>query len=388
MVTKKPSHLKSIRTPQFDPALGPDWGLGSGRQRSAAFQAQELVYDAWECSRKTDRVRLAKKAVALDPDCADAWVILATEASKSSAEKLDGLSKAVEAGKRALGSMLQEDSGHFWGILETRPYMRARARLAQAFWESGRRPEAIAHLEELLRLNPNDNQGNRYPLLSWYFQTNQPEKARILMSNYPEEIAADWFYARYLLAYLGREGHETLRTLVGEALAANSWIPTYLRGEIALPKRLPETMALGSREEAMIFAVVWGPVWKVHEGALERLAELEKVLLSSAQLPANLEEALSSCAWCRESIREDQEVYGLAAEARMGFDLTPWRGGVLPVPGPDGEDIPCLVVTEGSGAFEDGQDLHFMVCSLDCADELREFLEDEIGFVKRVFPEG
>lgn len=33
--------------------------------------------------------------------------------------------------------------GHFWGILETRFYMRARAGLAEALWELGERDAAI-----------------------------------------------------------------------------------------------------------------------------------------------------------------------------------------------------------------------------------------------------
>lgn len=40
--------------------------------------------------------------------------------------------------------------------------MRARAALAGTLWRLGRREEAVDHQRELLRLNPNDNQGLRY----------------------------------------------------------------------------------------------------------------------------------------------------------------------------------------------------------------------------------
>lgn len=73
--------------------------------------------------------------------------------------------QGVEAGERALGSeAFEEWEGHFWGILETRPYMRARHGLALCLWEAGESKKAIEHYTEMLRLNPGDNQGIRYVL--------------------------------------------------------------------------------------------------------------------------------------------------------------------------------------------------------------------------------
>ncbi|MCS5933295.1 hypothetical protein LNO92_00425 [Klebsiella variicola subsp. variicola] len=45
------------------------------------------------------------------------------------------------------------------GFVETRPYMRAKAALADALWESGNFYPAMSHCHEMLKLNPNDNQG-------------------------------------------------------------------------------------------------------------------------------------------------------------------------------------------------------------------------------------
>jgi len=35
-------------------------------------RAQDLIYDAWEATRRRDRIRLAEAALELSPDCADA----------------------------------------------------------------------------------------------------------------------------------------------------------------------------------------------------------------------------------------------------------------------------------------------------------------------------
>jgi len=53
--------------------------------------------------------------------------------------------QGMEVGRRALGGKIFEESGHFWGMLETRPYMRARAGLMRCLWEEGKHDKAIGH---------------------------------------------------------------------------------------------------------------------------------------------------------------------------------------------------------------------------------------------------
>jgi len=136
-------------------------------------------------------VALAKKALDISPDCADAYVLLAEEAAKSLDEIIDLYRQVVEAGKRALGKeAFSEDVGHFWGILETRPYMRARAGLAQFLWEAGRREEAIEHYRDVLRLNPNDNQGIRDVLMPHLIELGLDDEAEELFANYSDDGSA------------------------------------------------------------------------------------------------------------------------------------------------------------------------------------------------------
>ncbi|SDF03274.1 hypothetical protein [Rhodospira trueperi] len=98
--------------------------------------AQDIMYDAWECETKRDRIALAKRALGISELCADAWLLLAEEEAKGVIEKRAVLEKAVAAGEQAVRHVLgeeafEEEEGHFWGILETRPYMRARAALGR-----------------------------------------------------------------------------------------------------------------------------------------------------------------------------------------------------------------------------------------------------------------
>lgn len=134
----------------------------------AAREAQELIYDAWESGRKSERIRLARRALVIFPDCADAYNLLATDAAKTPEEKIGYYEKGMEAARRTLGEKnFKEGKGHFWGILDTRPYMRSRAGLMQCLWDAGRHDEALHHARDMLKLNPNDNQGIRYILIAY-----------------------------------------------------------------------------------------------------------------------------------------------------------------------------------------------------------------------------
>jgi hypothetical protein len=88
-------------------------------------KAQELMYHAFD-ARGRRRIQLARKALELSPDCADAYVLLAEEAATPEAS-LDLYRQGVAAGERAVGrDALRNDVGRFWGIVATRPYMRTK----------------------------------------------------------------------------------------------------------------------------------------------------------------------------------------------------------------------------------------------------------------------
>src|SRR5215211_9212511 len=128
-------------------------------------RAQELIYDAFDTRDARKRVKLAEKALQITEDCADAYVLLAEETAEDAEEARELYEAGTRAGERALGEeAFTEDAGYFCGILETRPYMRAREGLAHCLWEMDRREEAVEHYQQMLKLNPDDNQGIRYEL--------------------------------------------------------------------------------------------------------------------------------------------------------------------------------------------------------------------------------
>jgi tetratricopeptide (TPR) repeat protein len=206
----------------------------------------------------------------MHPDCAEAHVILAEQAGTLE-DEAEYYAQAVTAGERMLGpEVFQRDRGHFWGIVETRPYMRARQGLAQALEELGRLEEAVGHYQELLRLNPNDNQGIRYLLMPKLLELSRDVDAARLLKEYDEETA-NWAYARALLAYRLSGKSPAARKELRAALRANQHVPRYLLEDEPLP--YVESYALGSPEEAACCVAELGPVFRATRGAVEWLAQ-------------------------------------------------------------------------------------------------------------------
>jgi tetratricopeptide (TPR) repeat protein len=232
-------------------------------------KAQDVMYRAFD-ARGRRRIQLARRALELSADCADAYVMLAEE-SRGPERALALYEQGVAAGERALGSELfAQEAGHFWGIVSTRPYMRARLGLAQTLEDLDRRDEAIPHYRELLRLNPDDNQGVRYGLLAALMLAGRDEETPTLLAQFDGEANALWCYGR-ALAIFRREGDSrAAREALREALRSNRHVPHYLTGDADLPAPV-EFYSPGSREEAAVCEIEQGEVWRATPAAISWL---------------------------------------------------------------------------------------------------------------------
>jgi tetratricopeptide (TPR) repeat protein len=232
--------------------------------------AQEIIWDAWDAPNSRQRVALAEKALKLSPLCADAYVVLAQETAKSEDDALRLYRQGVDAGEKALGkTAFRDDVGHFWGILETRPYMRARQGVAQCLWRTGAREEAVTHYRDMLRLNPNDNQGIRYMLLDCLLTLGRDAEAGKLLRRYRGDDSAAWSWSG-ALATFRREGDTAASAkALAKAIRSNIHVPAYLLGRKKLPRNLPAFYSLGGKDEAIAYAHDSAEAWAAAAGALK-----------------------------------------------------------------------------------------------------------------------
>ncbi len=238
--------------------------------------AQDIIYDAWEINSRKKRIDLAYKALSISANCADAYVILAEEKATTYEEACKLYQEGVEAGERTLGKKaFKEDIGHFWGMLKTRPYMRARAGLAECLWELGERDEAIGHCCQMLRLNPNDNQGIRYILASCLAKSKNYAELNDLLNKgrYKNDPSCEWYYTQTLLIFREEGSSKKADEHLTFASKTNPYVSQYLTGIKRIPKVLPDMIALGSEDEAMCYASRFISAWKEIPDAIEWLKE-------------------------------------------------------------------------------------------------------------------
>jgi tetratricopeptide (TPR) repeat protein len=238
-----------------------------------AHEAQQLVYDAWEAPSLREQQELIRRALKIDPDNVDALLQAASYAGVSGEQEIELLRKVVGIGEKHLGpKMFQKCAGAFWGFIETRPYMRARARLAEALRVAGRLDEAVTEYQAMLELNPNDNQAVRYSLLPCLLMLGRLDKVRKLFEQHPEEAkySAVFAWGRVLELFLSRD-LPAAATALAAARKQNPHAQAYVKGHRKPPRQVPECYSPGSREEAISFADVLRAAWEKHPAALQWL---------------------------------------------------------------------------------------------------------------------
>ncbi len=243
-----------------------------------AHEAQQLVYDAWEAPTDGQELKLIKQALKLDPMNVDALLYIFSTLALTDDGEIEALRRIVAVGEKKLGpNALKELAGAFWGFIETRPYMRARERLAEHLRAAGRLDEAIVEWEAMLKLNPGDNQGVRYALLASLLTLGRLERVRELFETFSGEFDSNVVFAwgKVLERFLSEDPAGASRALAG-ARKQNPHMQIYVNGHRAVPKSLPEAYAPGSKDEAMCFAETLRTAWQKHPAALKWL-ETQKV---------------------------------------------------------------------------------------------------------------
>ena len=167
-------------------------------------KADDLMYNAYDCTSAKGK-KMANDALKLDPENVRALNFLA-ENEKTPEGSLKLYQKAMDSGKRQLGeSFFRENKGNFWLMLETRPYMNAKLGFAHCLEALDWKDEAINEYNEILELNPIDNQGVRYMLASLLLSSGKYKLFAELYKKFKNEKSTFWLfnYALYLFATEG-----------------------------------------------------------------------------------------------------------------------------------------------------------------------------------------
>ena len=241
--------------------------LNFGTNESKEDQAQDLIYEAWESSPKKAK-QLILQAKELDPDNADVYNYLG-DIENTPEKALDFYEQGAKAGEKKLGKkFIKENEGHFWLMIETRPYMRSLFNSARCLALLDQNEEAAEKYFRILKLNPDDNMGARYELFSVSLEINAFKIIEALLKEYPDEYGANWTYNKVLYHIKKNEIKEAEEEWF-MAINTNRHVPRYLLGKTKLPKKLPDYMSIGYADEAQCYVAENLHLWEETEGALD-----------------------------------------------------------------------------------------------------------------------
>lgn len=157
------------------------------RFKSEPLDEYECIERAFQAESAEEALTYAKKALKFNKNNVDAQQLVAeitAESDDDLQKKYEKLIKKVEKQLTAEEYFDEDSIGSFWGIFETRPYMRLRASYIEHLIHMGKRRKAIVECEDLIRLSENDNLGTRFKLMHLY-------------AYYEDELSAMKLYKKY-----------------------------------------------------------------------------------------------------------------------------------------------------------------------------------------------
>ena len=187
---------------------------------------------------------------------------------------LEMLGNALKLGEQQLSAEFRDHVGRFWLIVETRPYMRARVALVNFLIAQGQHDDAIGHMEEILRLNPGDNQGVRWLLLEWYCNMNWLDKAWRLLDEYPDEVSPFMAVTRLCLEFQKSGPSEALVSKLQYHLKQNPYIAPKLLSQDEVSPYVVDSFEVGEEEEADAYCQCFRALWKATPEALPWLSSV------------------------------------------------------------------------------------------------------------------
>lgn len=270
----------------------------------------------------------ARAVLREDPWNLGALVVLSQVGAAGPTEALALLEQAAEAAERNLKAELgadvcEREKGYFWGLHETRPYMRTRFTLAVALQRDGQSDEAFAHFQALLELCPSDNPFVRPYLAATAIELGRHDVAEAVCRQFADDAFCWLPWTQALLAFARAGGDDAgAREALARACAANPHVVGCLSGPFPLEEG--PYFAPGGHDEAVLYANGAFRAWASTPGALPWLharREITGAPAPSALLPRREGERL-------RRLPQTEEVWRVAWRRMPGWieeeQAQPW----------------------------------------------------------------
>ncbi len=244
------------------------WADDGGDKSDIENVEQELL-------RKMN-ILAAKACIDEDPLRFDAALVLARDAFKEGEARLakSVLEAAIHEGRNMLPQEFSLGTDHLpWGFVDNRPFLLLLGEYVTLVEAIDGTQKAIPLYEELIALNPNDNQGIRAFLATAYIATNRLEEVLTLDKKYPGDAMVELSAGTLLALYkLGRRDAARARIKATKKHLAHVF-REIIKTEHPQPKLIPGRIRVGGDDEAWLYWQNQGTFWMATPGAREFLKE-------------------------------------------------------------------------------------------------------------------
>ncbi len=286
----------------------------------------------------------AEQALAISPYCLGAWQIL-SELADTDEDAITLLKKGVCHGRELHAELISsvDPEDGIWGHIEARDFMCLLHDLAIFYDTTDELEQAVEIYEEMLRLNPGDNQGVRSELLHDYIVLNHTADARAMLKRFDNivETDASLAYGTALLeimvaledfedAWMEEIERQQPSDIAGfkkffgknfpvvdkamkSAIKANPYVGLIMTMPGIMEMEQPELYSIGGPDEALLYAHKHAPTWLA--------AFLPFVMVSTYALQANNNGSDPS----PEHLEELEAISDFATDP----DFTPWWEDVV-----------------------------------------------------------
>lgn len=183
-------------------------------------------------------------------------------------DKLDYIKQAMATAEEMIED--RENTINFWENKSARPYMMAAQDLATLLINNKNYKEAKDVLELLLKMDEDDNQGNRFKLINLLISRNDRKAVNELFARFKNETSAQWDYFKAL--YYFKNGNLYFaKTSIKEGVKKNKYIGLFLMQWTAALKMAGSVIDPVLYTEATFYYNENFALWKDTKGALKWL---------------------------------------------------------------------------------------------------------------------
>ncbi len=222
-------------------------------ERTPLDDAYDLLQKAQQTKSKKQALKYAKEAYKTSSACFDA-ILFQTHLEEDPIKRMELLNRGLEEERKRLEKekyFEKENIGIFYGMFETRPYIKGLCFKAKYLLEDGKIKKAQDICNEIIRLNESDNTGARYLLMAIYAYLEDEKNLLKIFKKYDEE-SLETLFPMFAL-YYKQEDDVKAKKYLTKINKLNPNFIKFIKGEIEPTSDYYGYYSIGDLSEVLMY---------------------------------------------------------------------------------------------------------------------------------------